>query len=106
MSKWILARTLTLVGILGAPFSSASAKLPDGTPFASEQEARAYLRKNPEGPMAAAAFAALSQLRTEVENSGMSRDQIVETYTQSQFAQVNPGSIVRLPSETTAQDMY
>ena len=87
MSKWILARTLTLIGILGAPFGGASAKLPDTSEFASEREARKYLQHSPNGPKALAAFQALSQLRSEAAEFGLSREQMVRSYTYPQYAQ-------------------
>lgn len=87
MPKWILARTLTLVGILGAPFSSATAKLPDTGDFSTEREAREYLQRHPTGPRATAAFLALSDFRTTAENGGPTREQIVEGFSAFQIAQ-------------------
>ncbi len=80
MPKWILGRTLTLIGILGAPFSAAQAQSLETGSFATESEARDYLRRFPTGPRANAAFLALSEFRLTEDNPGLTRDQIISGF--------------------------
>lgn len=102
MPKWILARTLTLVGILGAPFSSASAKLPEGSDFPTEKEAREYLQRNPTGPQATAAFMALSDFRAVEDNGGPTREQIVEGFSAFRVAEASSRRPTTLSSSASS----
>ncbi len=77
MPKWMLGRALTLIGMLGIPLSGATAQSLDTGAFPSERAAREYLRQNPTGPRAGAAFLALSEFRLVRENPGLTRGQVV-----------------------------
>lgn len=80
MPKWMLGRTLALIGMLGFPIAGANAQNFDSRGFSSEREARNYLRQNPTGPRANAAFLALTEFRLARENPGLTRDQIISGF--------------------------
>lgn len=88
MAKWMLARVIALIGALGLPFGAVNAQALDSRAFADEAQARAYLRDNPNGPRAKAAFLALVEFRLMRENPGLGREQIIAGFRQ----------IVRTPS--------
>jgi hypothetical protein len=83
MAKWMLGRVIALVTALGLPFAGASAQGINTRTFATEDEARAYLRDNPTGPLAKAAFLALVEFRLIRENPGLTRDQIIAAFNQT-----------------------
>lgn len=76
---WI-GRVLGLIGVLGAAAGAAHAESPNTRAFASEAAARAYLRQNPTGDRAKAAFLALVEFRLMRENPGLSRDQAIAVF--------------------------
>ncbi len=69
MPKWMLSRALTLAGALGVPVSGAVASTDRSVTFSNAGEARAYLRENPTGPDANAAFMALAEFPTLSEGN-------------------------------------
>lgn len=77
MSKWMLSRVIALIGALGLPLGAVNAQSLNTRAFATEAQARIYLRDNPTGPLAKAAFLALVEFRLLRENPGLSRDQII-----------------------------
>lgn len=82
MSKWMLSPVFALVGALGLPIGEANAQTLNTRSFADEAQARTYLRNNPTGPLAKAAFLALVEFRLLSENPGLSRDQIIAGFNQ------------------------
>ena len=75
MPKWFLGQVLTIVGALGA-YGTARAQDVGSSAFSSEAQARAYLRDNPTGPMAKAAFVAMVEFQLARANPGFTRAEI------------------------------
>jgi hypothetical protein len=75
MRGWILGQVVLLVGILGQTGAAGAQNLDSGA-FASEAQAQAYLRQNPTGPLAKAAFLAIVEFQLARENPGFSRADI------------------------------
>ncbi|EGJ20269.1 hypothetical protein D1114_09420 [Cereibacter sphaeroides] len=90
MPKWMLGRALTLVGLLGVTIGGAAAQTPDSRAFATEAAARAYLRQNPAGPMAKAAFLALVEFRLMRAHPGLSRAEIIAGFARAPAAPQSP----------------
>ncbi|MGP3698915.1 hypothetical protein [Rhodobacter sp. NSM] len=96
MPKWMLGRALTVFGLLGITMVGAAAQTPDSRTFATEAAARAYLRQNPTGPMAKAAFLALVEFRLMRTNPGLSREEVIAGFTRAPSA---PKAYARSGSE-------
>ena len=84
MPRWVLGKVLALLSVLGIPLSSAAAQ--NSAQFDSPAAARAYLRANPDGPQANAAFLALVEFRLMRENPGLSRDEIMSIFNRNASA--------------------
>lgn len=84
MPRWVLGKVLALLSVLGFPLTSAVAQ--NSRQFESPASARAYLRSNPDGPEANAAFLALVEFRLMRENPGLSRDEIINMFNQNTSA--------------------
>jgi len=84
MSRWVLGKVLALLSVLGIPLSNAAAQ--NSKQFETAASARSYLRNNPDGPEANAAFLALVEFRLMRENPGLSRDEIIATFNQNTSA--------------------
>lgn len=78
MARWVLGKILAMLSVLGIPLSSAVAQ--NSKQFETAASARAYLRANPDGPEANAAFLALVEFRLMSENPGLSRDEIIDIF--------------------------
>ncbi|WP_305984511.1 hypothetical protein [Roseibium sp. MMSF_3544] len=75
---------MALLSVLGIPLSTAAAQ--NSRQFETADAARAYLRTNPDGPQADAAFLALVEFRLMRENPGLTRNEIIATFNQSTSA--------------------
>ncbi|TYC55697.1 hypothetical protein FMN50_11685 [Rhodobacterales bacterium] len=96
MSRWVIGKVLALLSVLGIPLTSALAQ--NSRQFETAASARTYLRNNPDGPEANAAFLALVEFRLISENPGLTRDQIIATSNQKASAAINvPQSQVQAP---------
>ncbi|WP_422037548.1 hypothetical protein [Roseibium sp.] len=84
MPRWVLGKVLALLSVLGIPLSNAAAQ--NSAQFDSPAAARAYLRANPDGPQANAAFLALVEFRLMRENPGLSRDEIMSIFNRNASA--------------------
>ncbi|WP_306143065.1 hypothetical protein [Roseibium sp. MMSF_3412] len=84
MPRWVLGKVLALLSVLGIPLSNAAAQ--NSRQFESPASARAYLRANPDGPEANAAFLALVEFRLMRENPGLSRDEIIAIFNRNASA--------------------
>ncbi|WP_299473249.1 hypothetical protein [uncultured Roseibium sp.] len=94
MARWVLGKILAMLSVLGIPLSSAAAQ--NSKQFDTAASARAYLRANPDGPEANAAFLALVEFRLMRENPGLSRDDIIRTFNQGASASTT-GRQAQLP---------
>lgn len=79
MPKWFLWQVLTIVGALGT-YGAARAQDVGSSAFTSETQARAYLRDNPTGPMAKAAFVAMVEFQLARANPGFTRAEIAASF--------------------------
>lgn len=84
MPRWVLGKVLAMLSVLGIPLNSALAQ--NSRQFDTAASARNYLRDNPDGPEANAAFLALVEFRLMSENPGLTRSQIIDTFNQSTSA--------------------
>ncbi|WP_434050797.1 MAG: hypothetical protein RDA78_15875 [Roseibium sp.] len=88
MPRRVLGKVLALLSVLGIPLCNAAAQ--NVRQFDSPASARAYLRANPDGPQANAAFLALVQFRLMSENPGLSRDEMIAIFNQNTSASTGP----------------
>ncbi|GGH39718.1 hypothetical protein SAMN05444007_11314 [Cribrihabitans marinus] len=72
MRGWIAGQIVALVGALGVS-GMARAQAPDSSAFTSQAQAENYLRENPTGPLAKAAFLAIVEFQLARQNPGFSR---------------------------------
>jgi hypothetical protein len=77
MPKWIFGRILSVLSTLILPVVGAGAQNTDSKAFLDEASAREYLRTNPTGPLAKAAFLAIVEFDLVRANPGFSRDEII-----------------------------
>lgn len=77
MRGWIVGQVVLLVGLLGVP-GVARAQDSGSQAFTSEAQAERYLRQNPTGPLAKAAFLAIVEFQLARENPGFSRSAIAK----------------------------
>ena len=77
MRGWIVGRIVSLVGVLGLP-GAAQAQDFGSSAFTSQSQAEDYLRQNPTGPQAKAAFLAIVEFQLARENPGFSRSDIAQ----------------------------
>ena len=75
MRGWIAGQIVALVGALGVS-GMARAQAPDSSAFTSQAQAENYLRENPTGPLAKAAFLAIVEFQLARQNPGFSRADI------------------------------
>ena len=97
MRGLIAGKIALLVGMLGV---SGSATAQDSSAFTSERQAENYLRENPNGPLAKAAFLAIVEFQLARENPGFSRSDIAEGIALN--SAVTPGGVV--PSANNGRD--
>lgn len=77
MSGWIVGRVVSLVGVLGLP-GVVHAQDSATSSFTSQAQAESYLKENPTGPRAKAAFLAIVEFQLAQENPGFSRSDIAK----------------------------
>ncbi|MFL4470173.1 hypothetical protein ACERZ8_09925 [Tateyamaria armeniaca] len=75
MRGWIAGQVILIVGMLGLP-GTARAQDFGSSAFTSKAQAEAYLKANPTGPRAKAAFLAIVEFQLAQENPGFSRSDI------------------------------
>lgn len=75
MRGWIAGQVILLIGVLGLP-GTARAQDFGSSSFTSKAQAEAYLRANPTGPRAKAAFLAIVEFQLAQDNPGFSRSNI------------------------------
>ena len=77
MRGLIVGKIALLVGMLGVSGTATAQGAESGT-FTSERQAENYLRQNPNGPLAKAAFLAIVEFQLARENPGFSRSDIAK----------------------------
>ena len=75
MRGWFVSQVVLLIGALGMT-GAARAQDYGSRSFTSKAQAEAYLRSNPTGPRAKAAFLAIVEFDLARENPGFSRSDI------------------------------
>ena len=78
MRSWFIGQIVLLVGALGVSGVARAQGIESGV-FTSEAQAQRYLRENPAGPQAKAAFLAIVEFQLARENPGFSRDDIARS---------------------------
>lgn len=77
MPDWFVGRVVSLVGALGLPVASHAQNF-GSSAFSSQAQAESYLKQNPTGPRAKAAFLAIVEFQLAQENPGFSRADIAK----------------------------